>query len=677
MTEPARKPEKKPEKKFHRKPETPASGKVRETGKTPETRRSENKQKRESSGRKNKTGKKGKGKQGKRPAWIPASKFLPMSLEDAKARGWEEFDIILVSGDAYVDQSSFGTAIIGRVLEDAGFRVGIITQPRWDSPEDFKKLGQPKLFFSVSAGNTDSMVSNLTAGLKPREKDVYSPGGKTGLRPNRTAIIYSNRIKEAYPDASIVLGGIEASLRRFAHYDYLSNKVRQSILADAPASLLVYGMGELQIVEIAKRLQAGEDIRELREIPGTAWKMEVKEWKIKKAENDPFIEDVVEIPSFSEVSADKTAFAKAFRMYFMEQNPVTGKAVVQPHPKTVIVQNRPMQPLNTEELDHVYELPFTGETHPSYREAVPALEMVKFSLTTHRGCFGGCSFCSITQHQGRMIASRSLESVLREAEKLTEKPDFRGIINGVGGPTANMYGMECKTWEKKGACLDKSCLHPGVCKSLDTSHKKLLELLRELRDLPGVKKVFTGYGVRYDLALKDEEYLEELCEHHISGQLRIAPEHFSKEVTATMHKPGREVYETFCEKFKVLNKKFGKKQYIVNYLMSSHPGCTLKDMIEMAEYMRDCGGYTEQVQDFTPTPMTVSTCMYYTGLDPFTGKPVFVAHGKKEKAMQRALMHYKSPANYELVYEALEKADRLDLVGNAWNCLIRRKRGLQ
>ncbi|HWR25688.1 MAG TPA: YgiQ family radical SAM protein [Methanosarcina sp.] len=617
-----------------------------------------------------------------------------MSPEEIKARGWKELDIILVSGDAYVDHSSFGTAIIGRFLEDAGFKVGIIAQPRWDNPEDFKRLGKPRLFFSVSAGNTDSMVSNLTPGLKPRDKDVYSPGGKIGLRPNRAVIIYSNRIKEAFPDVPIVLGGIEASLRRFAHYDYLSDKVRQSILADAPADLLVYGMGELQIVEIAKRLQAGGNIRDIRNIPGTVWKMEVRAWKEfkergKKLDENKgvceeqdreicekaakFLKNYVEIPSFSEVSQDKAAFAKAFRTYFLEQNPVTGKGVIQPHSKTVIVQNKPIRLLTEAEMDHVYELPFTGETHPFYKEPVPALEMVKFSLTTHRGCFGGCSFCAITQHQGRMIASRSVESVLREAKKLTEKPDFKGIINGVGGPSANMYGMQCKTWEKKGACLDKACLYPRICSALDTSHKKLLELLRRLRKIPGVKKVFTGYGVRYDLALEDEEYLEELCAHHISGQLRIAPEHFSKKVTDAMHKPDRETYEKFAKKFIALNRKCGKEQYIVNYLMSSHPGCTLEDMIEMAEYVRDHGGYTEQVQDFTPTPMTLSTCMYYTGLDPFTGKKIYVAKNKKEKAMQRALMHYKSLANYELVFEALEKAGRLDLVGNAQKCLIRRK----
>ncbi|WP_048142921.1 YgiQ family radical SAM protein [Methanosarcina horonobensis] len=611
-----------------------------------------------------------------------------MSPEEVKARGWKELDIILVTGDAYVDHSSFGTAIIGRVLEDAGFRVGIIAQPRWDSPEDFKKLGKPRLFFSVSAGNTDSMVSNLTPGLKPRDKDAYSPGGKAGLRPNRATIIYSNRIKEAFPDVPIVLGGIEASLRRFAHYDYLSDKVRQSILADAPADLIVYGMGELQIVEIAKRLQKGDDLREIRDIPGTVWKMEVKAWKELKekskgttetvawdiaSEAAEFPKEYIEIPSFSEVSQDKAAFAKAFRTYFLEQNPVTGKGVVQPHPKAVIMQNRPMRPLTEEELDHVYELPYMGEAHPSYKEPIPALEMVKFSLTTHRGCFGGCSFCAITQHQGRMIASRSIESVLREAKKLTEKPNFKGIINGVGGPTANMYGMGCRTWEKRGVCLDKACLYPQICPALDTSHKKLLELMKRLRELPGVRQVFTGYGVRYDLALEDEEYLEELCAHHISGQLRIAPEHFSRRVTDAMSKPGKEVYEKFTEKFAAFNKKCGKEQYIVNYLMSGHPGCTLKDMIEMAEYVRDHGGYTEQVQDFTPTPMTVSTCMYYTELDPFTGKKVYVARDKKEKAMQRALMHYRSPANYELVYEALEKAGRLDLVGNAHKCLIRRR----
>lgn len=625
----------------------------------------------------------------------PTSKFLPMSYEEVKARGWKELDIILVTGDAYVDHSSFGTAIIGRVLEDAGFRVGIIAQPRWDNSEDFKKLGMPKLFFSISSGNTDSIISNLTPGLKPRNKDVYSPGGKTGLRPNRAVIIYSNRIKEAFPKIPIIIGGIEASLRRFAHYDYLSNKIRQSILADAPVDLVIYGMGELQIVELARRLQAGEDIKKIRNIPGTVWKMEVKAWKELKEKGDrtgkiqsvifgdeddelyekaaKFCKDYIEIPSFSEVTQDKVTFAKAFRMQFLEQNPFIGKGVIQPHPKTIIVQNRPMRPLTSTEMDHVYELQFTGEAHPLYAKPIPALEMIQFSLTTHRGCFGGCAFCAITQHQGRIISSRNTESILHEAKKLTEKSYFKGIITGVGGPSANMYGMECKIWMRKGACLDKSCLYPHICPALDTSHKKLLELMRRIRELPGVNKVFTGYGVRYDLALEDEEYLEELCAHHISGQLRIAPEHFSNRVTSSMRKPGREIYEKFADKFAALNKKYSKEQYIVNYLMSGHPSCTLEDMIEMAEYVRDHGGYTENVQDFTPTPMTVATCMYYTGLDPFTGKKMYVARAKKEKAMQRALMHYKSHDNYELVYEALEKAGRFDLVGNAHNCLIKRK----
>jgi uncharacterized radical SAM protein YgiQ len=361
-------------------------------------------------------------------------------------------------------------------------------------------------------------------------------------------------------------------------------------------------------------------------------------------------------------------------MQFLEQNPLIGKGVIQPHPKTIVVQNRPMRPLTGTEMDHVYELPFTGEAHPFYSEPIPALEMIKLSLTTHRGCFGGCAFCAITQHQGRMISSRSIESILHEAKKLTEKSDFKGVITGVGGPSANMYGMGCKIWREKGACLYKSCLYPHICSALDTSHKKLLELMRRIRELPRVKKVFTGYGVRYDLALEDEEYLEELCAHHISGQLRIAPEHFSKRVTGSMRKPGRETYEKFVDKFAALNRKYSKEQYIVNYLMSGHPGCTLEDMIEMAEYVRDYGGYTENVQDFTPTPMTVATCMYYTGFDPFTGRKMYIARDKKEKAMQRALMHYRSHENYELVYEALEKAGRFDLVGNAHNCLIKRKK---
>lgn len=601
----------------------------------------------------------------------PVSLFLPINLKNATKRGWDELDIIIVTGDAYVDHPNFGTAIIGRVLEDAGFKVGIIAQPRWDRVDDFKKLGKPRLFFAVTAGNTDSMVGNYTPSQRLRRDDTYSPGGKTGLRPNRAVVVYSNRIKEAYPDTPIVIGGIEASLRRFAHYDYWSNKVRQSILADAPANLLVYGMGELQTVEIAKRLDGGEQIGDIRDIDGTAWKLEVKRWRQEKSD---FADKYIELPSYTEVSGDKVLYAKAFKTTELEQDAVRGLGLVQPHPKTVIIQNKPMHTLSQEELDHVYELPFTRETHPSYKEPVPALDVVKFSITTHRGCFGSCSFCAISMHQGRMITSRSIDSIVREAERLTRIMGFKGIVNGVGGPSANMYGMECKKWEKSGACKDKLCLFPEPCPSLDTSHSQTIEMMRRLRGVEGVSKVFVGYGVRYDLALLDEEYMEELCAHHVSGQLKVAPEHYIKHVTDAMRKPEREVFERFAGKFKEINKKLGKEQYLVTFLISSHPGCTMEDMIELTEYIRDKRMYTKQVQDFTPTPMTAATCMFHTGLDPFTGEEVYVARGQREKRMQRALLRYKDPKNYKLVHDALERAERMDLVGNAWNCLIGRKK---
>ncbi len=598
-----------------------------------------------------------------------SSSFLPMSLKEAAQRDWEELDVIIVTGDAYVDHPGFGAAIIGRVLEDAGFRVGIIAQPRWDSTEDFKKLGKPRLFFAVNAGNTDSMVGNFTPALKPRREDVYSPGGKTGLRPNRAVIVYSNRIKESYRDVPIIIGGIEASLRRLAHYDYWSNKVRQSILADSPADLLVYGMGELQILEIAKRLDRGEEVGDINDIDGTTWKMEVRKWREQKTEFCNYIE----LPSFSEVSENRSVYAKTFKMLYDEQDPIRGRRLVQPYTKTIVVQNKPMRGLNQQELDHVYELPFTREAHPSYTEAIPGLDIVKFSITTHRGCFGSCSFCAITMHQGRMITSRSIESIVREGEHLAKMYGFKGIINGVGGPSANMYGMECKKWKKSGTCTDKLCLYPKPCPSLDTSHQKNIEVLRRLREVPGVSKVFVGYGVRYDLALEDEEYMEELCAYHVSGQLKVAPEHYSKRVTDAMRKPGSEVFEKFDEKFKDINKKLGKKQYLVTFLISGHPGCTMEDMIELAEYIRDTGRYTKQVQDFTPTPMTAATCMFHTGIDPFTGEKVYVARSKEEKRIQRALLRYKDPQNYQFVYQALKKSGRMDLVGSVWKCLIERR----
>lgn len=614
---------------------------------------------------KNKSVKKGK------PRSNDTSKFLPMNIEEAKKRGWEELDIIVVTGDAYVDHPGFGTSIIGRVLEDAGYRVGIISQPAWDSVEDFTKLGKPRLFFAISAGNTDSMVSNYTPSKRLRHDDAYSPGNKPGLRPNRATIVYSNRLKEAYPDVPQVIGGIEASLRRFAQYDYWSEKVRQSILADAPADILVYGMGELQVLEIADRLNRGIPVSEITDINGTVWKVDIKTWKTS---NEEMLKDRIEIAPYTEVSKNREIYAETFKTVYEEQDHIRGHDIVQVHPKTVIIQNKPMRPLTTEELDHVYELPFTRESHPSYEKDVPALDMVKFSLNTHRGCFGACSFCAIALHQGRMIRSRSMESIIKEAKSFRDMREFRGTINGLGGPSANMYGMECKKWEKNGVCKDKVCIYPEACPSLDTSHKKLVELMRRLRELPGIRKVFVGYGVRYDLALLDEEYIEELCAHHVSGQLKVAPEHYCDHVTDIMKKPDRAVFERFEQKYNEINEKLGKDQYLVAFLMSGHPGCTLKDMIETAEYIRDTGRYTKQVQDFTPTPMTTATCMFHTGLDPFTGKKIYVATSKKEKSIQRALLHYREPGNYNLVYQGLKRGNRMDLVGNSWNCLIRRKR---
>ncbi len=597
------------------------------------------------------------------------SRFLPMSLDEAKRKGWEELDIIIVTGDAYVDHPGFGTSIIGRVLEDAGYRVGVIAQPEWENTADFTKLGKPRLCFAVSAGNTDSMVSNYTPSKRLRHEDAYSPGNKTGLRPNRACIVYTNRLKEAYPEVPVIIGGIEASLRRFAQYDYWSEKVRQSILADAPADLLVYGMGELQMLAIADKLKSGTPAGQITDIDGTVWKMDIKSWKEKKEE---LLSEYLEIPPYAEVSKDKMLYAKAFKTAFEEQDPVCGHGIVQVHPKTVVVQNRPMRPLSTEELDRVYELPFTREAHPSYEEKIPALDMVKFSITTHRGCFGSCSFCAIVMHQGRMIRSRSIGSILREAESFRDIRGFNGTINGLGGPSANMYGMDCKRWESAGACKDKLCLYPQVCPSMNTSHSKLIELMQRIRELPGISRVFVGYGVRYDLALLDERYMEELCAHHVSGQLKVAPEHYSDRVTSVMHKPDRKTFERFEQKYKEINRKLGKDQYLVAFLISGHPGCTLDDMIETAEYIRDTGRYTKQVQDFTPTPMTVATCMFHTGMDPFTGKRIYVATSQKEKNIQRAMLHYREPGNHTLVYEGLKRADRLDLVGSTWNCLIPR-----
>jgi uncharacterized radical SAM protein YgiQ len=587
--------------------------------------------------------------------------FLPMSLQEGEQLGIRQFDIILITGDAYIDHPSFGTALIGRVLWDAGFTVGIIAQPSGKTVDDFKALGKPLLFFGISSGNVDSMVNNYTPNLKRRSKDVYSPGGIL-KRPDRATIVYTNRVHELFPDVPIVVGGIEASLRRFAHYDYWQDRVRQSILADAPADLLVFGMGEHQVVSIARRISDGEPIGTIRDVSGTAYTMELAQWRQQRPE------DIAELPGFSEVVQDKSAYARAFALHYREQDPVRGKTIAQPHPKTVVIQNPPALPLTQEELDHVYDLPFSRLAHPLYRQPVPALESVQFSVTSHRGCFGGCSFCALTHHQGRIVQSRSIISIIREVIRMTKMPAFRGIVQDVGGPTANMYGLSCDQWETCGACADKRC--SPACKSLCTSHEDQCRLLGKIREISGVKHVFIGSGIRYDLVLFDDSgYLDIICNHHISGHLKVAPEHVSPRVTTIMNKPGQEVFDRFCARFSALPQNKKKRQYLLPYFMSGHPGCTIADMIDLAVYIRDNHLYTEQVQDFTPTPMSVSSCMYYTGFNPFTMEPVHIPKGR-EKRIQRALMHYRDPKNRELVTEGLIAAGRTDLIGTGKQCLV-------
>jgi len=587
--------------------------------------------------------------------------FIPMSLREARKHGIETFDIIFVTGDAYVDHPSFATALLSRALWEKGFSVGIIAQPDWQQSRDFLRLGTPRLFFAISAGNIDSMVSHYTAQKRPRSTDAYSPGGKR-RRPDRSLLVYADRLHSLFPETPLIIGGIEASLRRFAHYDYWSDRVRQSLLADAPADLLIFGMGELPLFMIAEQLSSGEDIHEITTIPGTVVKR-----GIHSPPDDPFHDPVI-VPSFSEVSSDKRAYARAFGMIHAEQDPYRGRRVSQAHPKVQIIQNPPSRPLSTNELDWLYELPFSRSAHPSYAETIPALEPVRFSIVSHRGCFGNCSFCAISNHQGCIIQSRSISSITREARRLTTHPEFRGIVQDVGGPTANMYGMFCRHWESRGTCPDRVCL--SDCPNLATSHESQVTLLETLRQIPGVKRVFVSSGVRYDLIGTNEaRYLAELCSWHVSGHLKVAPEHITPHVTELMGKPGREAFESFREKFEEhqLGKK--KKQYLVPYFMSGHPGCTITDMIDLAEYIRDNHLYTEQVQDFTPTPMTVSTCMYHTGINPRTLEPVHVPKDR-EKRIQRALLQYRDEANHELVREGLSAAGRTDLIGDGPQCLV-------
>jgi uncharacterized radical SAM protein YgiQ len=579
--------------------------------------------------------------------------FLPLSIKEKNNLGIQQLDVILVTGDAYVDHPSFGTALIGRILWDAGFTVGIIAQPKRTSVDDFTVLGKPRLFFGISSGNVDSMVNNFTPNLKRRSDDVYSPAGTPG-RPDRATIVYTNKVHELFPETPIVIGGIEASLRRFAHYDYWQDRVRQSILADAPADLLVFGMGECQISEIAERLASGEPVASLRDIRGTAFTMELAQWRSQRPEG------IIELPGFIEVARDKIAYARAFAVHYNEQDPVRGRIVAQPHPKTTIIQNPPALPLSTAEIDHIYDLPFSRRAHPSYTHRIPALETVQFSITSHRGCFGSCSFCALTHHQGRIIQSRSSESIIREATRMTKMPEFKGIIHDIGGPTANMYDLWCNLWEKSGACRDKRC--SPSCKTLQTSHRSQVALLETLRKIPGVKKVFIRSGIRYDLILADDSgYLEILCNHHVSGHLKVAPEHVVKKVTDIMNKPDCKVFDQFREYFESLQHGKQKRQYLLPYFMSGHPGCSINDMVDLAVYINDQHLYTEQVQDFTPTPMSVSTCMYYTGINPFTLEPVYVPKGH-EKKIQRAMMQYRDSQNRELVIEGLKAAGRTDIV---------------
>ncbi len=591
--------------------------------------------------------------------------FLPISKEDMKKRGWEQVDFTYVIGDAYVDHSSFGPAIISRVLESRGFKVGIIAQPDWKNEESINVFGRPRLGFLVSGGNMDPMVNHYTVSKKRRKTDAYTPGGVIGKRPDHATVVYCNLIKKLYKDSPIIIGGIEASLRRLAHYDYWSDSLKRSILLDSQADIISYGMGEHSIVEIAEALDSGLDVKDVTFIDGTVY-------KTKEIEN---VYDYEMLPSYEDLKADKLNYARSFNIQYMNTDPFTGKRLVEPYDKGIyVVQNPAAKPLTQIEMDDVYALPYMNTYHPVYEKdgGVPAISEIKFSITSNRGCFGSCSFCALTFHQGRILQTRSHESIIEEAKSMTEEPDFKGYIHDVGGPTANFRQPACSKQMEHGACKNKQCLFPEPCKNMKIDHKDYINLLRELRKIPKVKKVFVRSGIRFDYAIadKDHTFIRELCKYHVSGQLRVAPEHVSDNVLKLMGKPGNDVYEKFVKECEHINEELGLKQYLVPYLMSSHPGSTLKDAIKLAEYVRDIGYMPEQVQDFYPTPSTISTCMYYTGVDPRTMESVYVARNPHEKAMQRALIQYKEPSNYELVKEALIKEKRQDLIGFGDRCLI-------
>ncbi|MGI6007125.1 MAG: YgiQ family radical SAM protein [Ruminococcus sp.] len=595
--------------------------------------------------------------------------FLPVTREEMNDRNVKQPDFVYVSGDAYVDHSSFGSAIITRLLESRGYSVGIISQPDWRKPESISVFGEPRLAFIVSSGNMDSMVNHYTVNKKRRSKDAYSPGGRIGLRPDHAVAVYGNLIRKTYKHTPVILGGIEASLRRLGHYDYWSDRVKRSVLLDSGADIISYGMGEHSIIELAEALDGGIPVSQITYVAGTVYRT------ARLQEQD----HILELPSFEKISCDKKEYAHSFYLQYQNTDPFTARPLAEFYGNQgYVVQNPPARPLTTMEMDDIYGLPYMGEAHPSYRDmgGVPALSEVKFSLTSSRGCFGGCNFCALTFHQGRIVQVRSHESLLQEAKAFTEDPEFKGYIHDVGGPTADFRHPSCRKQEKSGCCTDRQCLFPQPCRNLNADHSDYIRLLQKLRNLPKVKKVFVRSGIRFDyvLAEKKDDFLKELIRHHISGQLRVAPEHVSDSVLKYMGKPCHNVYQKFLDKFYRYNERYRMQQYAVPYFMSSHPGCTLKDAVRLAEYVRDLGYMPEQVQDFYPTPSTISTCMYYTGLDPRTMKPVYVPKTYHEKAMQRALIQYRLPGNRALVIEALKKAGREDLIGFDRKCLVHPER---
>ena len=596
--------------------------------------------------------------------------FLPVSRADMSLRGWNQCDFVYVCGDAYVDHPSFGHAIISRVLEARGYKVGIISQPDWKNKKSIAVLGKPRLGFLVSAGNMDSMVNHYFVSKKRRPGDAYTPGGEAGKRPDHAVAVYGNLIRRSYKDVPVIIGGVEASLRRLAHYDYWSDSFKRSVLLDSQADLISYGMGERSIVEIADALNSGIAVKDITFIAGTVY----------KTKDISGVYESILLPSYEEMREKPEAYADSFRQQYQNTDPVNGKYLIEPYPNGVyVVQNPPARPLTTEEMDAVYDLPYQRTYHPSYEEkgGVPAIAEIQFSLISNRGCFGGCNFCALTFHQGRTVQVRSHASIIKEAEKMTKEPGFKGYIHDVGGPTANFRRPSCEKQLSMGVCRERQCLFPKPCKNLTVDHSDYLELLRKLRSIPGVKKVFIRSGIRFDylMADADDAFFRELVEHHVSGQLKVAPEHISDAVLSKMGKPSNDVYEKFVRKYHMMNEQIGKKQFLVPYLMSSHPGSTLGEAIKLAEYLRDLGYMPEQVQDFYPTPSTVSTVMYYTGIDPVSGKKVYVCRNPHEKAMQRALIQYRNPKNYDLVREALAKAGREDLVGFDKKCLIRPRKG--